>query len=389
MSNLQPSAALPAPGGVVLILPASLTSGPLQRLASGSGAATAFAVDQALRDAPARADIMARLRTLYLAQGGGSIVVSDASVIAWIRRHLEAGGGLAALFAPNVAMVGFPAPLAPQAAAATAAPSGSAAQWSTAQRIAETLRRMPGYLPDALAAEVRALLTPSALAILAVSLAALAVAQAYGVGEVLDAVLVAAAWASAGWTGILGLKDFVAGILAGARAGTSADIDTAAREAAGGLLKLGVAFLSSLLLRAKASAGGGDASETSGTAARPAGDPSPSPKASSRAAPRRVSGARSADPMQAGLAPDRGGLTKAGRALQKHGGREGSVFPKPKGNPDAINEQGAAELRKIVSNPNTVVQPNRHGGMNYIAPDGRGAAFYPDGSFRGFLEPPR
>lgn len=42
----------------------------------------------------------------------------------------------------------------------------------------------------------------------------------------------------------------------------------------------------------------------------------------------------------AGKIPDRENLTKAGRALAKHGGREGSVFPKPLGSPEQINQQG-------------------------------------------------
>jgi filamentous hemagglutinin len=35
-----------------------------------------------------------------------------------------------------------------------------------------------------------------------------------------------------------------------------------------------------------------------------------------------------------------GELSAAGRALQKHGGRDGSAFPSAKGNPAAINDQG-------------------------------------------------
>lgn len=36
--------------------------------------------------------------------------------------------------------------------------------------------------------------------------------------------------------------------------------------------------------------------------------------------------------LKAGQALDRAGFTKAGRALMKHGNREGSIFPKPSGN---------------------------------------------------------
>ena len=44
--------------------------------------------------------------------------------------------------------------------------------------------------------------------------------------------------------------------------------------------------------------------------------------------------------LEAGKQLDRGGLTKAGRALSKHGGRIDSVFPKPVGTPEQINDQG-------------------------------------------------
>ena len=57
---------------------------------------------------------------------------------------------------------------------------------------------------------------------------------------------------------------------------------------------------------------------------------------------------------------DRSGeLTGAGRALQKHGGRDGSAFPAAKGNPDAINEQGQKIVDGILNDPSsTVTQRN-------------------------------
>lgn len=83
-----------------------------------------------------------------------------------------------------------------------------------------------------------------------------------------------------------------------------------------------------------------------------------------------------------------GNLTVAGRALQKHGSREGSAFPVAKGNPAQMNEQGQKILDGIVKAPGATVQEgNRFGGFDVIAPDGRGARFDPQGNFRGFLEP--
>jgi len=83
-----------------------------------------------------------------------------------------------------------------------------------------------------------------------------------------------------------------------------------------------------------------------------------------------------------------GNLTIAGRALQKHGSREGSAFPIAKGTPAQMNEQGQKILDGIVKAPGaTVKDGNRFGGFDVVAPDGRGARFDPQGNFRGFLEP--
>ena len=83
-----------------------------------------------------------------------------------------------------------------------------------------------------------------------------------------------------------------------------------------------------------------------------------------------------------------GNFTIAGRALQKHGSRGGSVYPVAKGTPAQINEQGQKVLDGIVKAPGaSVKEGNRFGGFDIISPDGRGARFDPQGNFRGFLEP--
>ena len=41
---------------------------------------------------------------------------------------------------------------------------------------------------------------------------------------------------------------------------------------------------------------------------------------------------------------DRGGFTKAGRALDKHGGRTNSIFPRASGNPADKSIQGQSHL---------------------------------------------
>jgi hypothetical protein len=91
---------------------------------------------------------------------------------------------------------------------------------------------------------------------------------------------------------------------------------------------------------------------------------------------------------QAGKALDKGGeLTKAGRAAQKHGSRPGSAFPPTKGNPSSLNQQGQHALDDILTSPGQTSKPNRFGGKDIQASDGRGARFDANGNFMGFLEP--
>ena len=91
---------------------------------------------------------------------------------------------------------------------------------------------------------------------------------------------------------------------------------------------------------------------------------------------------------QAGKAVDKGGqLTKAGRSAQKHGSRPDSAFPPVKGNPAEINQQGQHILDDILTSPGQSSKPNRFGGQDIHAPDGRGARFDAKGNLMGFLEP--
>ena len=94
----------------------------------------------------------------------------------------------------------------------------------------------------------------------------------------------------------------------------------------------------------------------------------------------------------AGNVIDRGGFAKAGRNLMKHGYREGSVFPKPLGNPAQINEHGQKVLDKILNHPEKIVKQyinSRYGPVIEIeSPDIGGARFTGDGKeMMGFMEP--
>ena len=98
----------------------------------------------------------------------------------------------------------------------------------------------------------------------------------------------------------------------------------------------------------------------------------------------------------AGTFHDRGGLSKAGRALQKKTNREGSVFPKPKGNIHEVNMKGQQVIDEILNHPNKKVFLKKVETLNYeecidvLLPDGRGARFTKDGKkMVGLLEPRR
>ncbi len=93
--------------------------------------------------------------------------------------------------------------------------------------------------------------------------------------------------------------------------------------------------------------------------------------------------------VEAGKAMDRGGLTKAGRALMKHGYREGSVFPKPVGTTLQINEHGQKILQEIVSDRQAVSYSNKFGGQDIFSSSGRGVRFDDKGNLMGFLQPRR
>jgi hypothetical protein len=94
----------------------------------------------------------------------------------------------------------------------------------------------------------------------------------------------------------------------------------------------------------------------------------------------------------AGTFYDRGGFTKAGRALQKKTDRAGSVFPKPTGTPHEVNLKGQKMLDEILNHPDKVIIKKPHMDFGEVLdiwhPKGHGARFTKDGKIMiGFLEP--
>lgn len=95
---------------------------------------------------------------------------------------------------------------------------------------------------------------------------------------------------------------------------------------------------------------------------------------------------------EAGRVLDRAGFTKAGRNLMKHGYRENSIFPKPTGNADKVNEHGQKILEKILNHPEREVT-HKHSKLlgevvDIHAPGIGGVRYNTSGEFIGFLESP-
>jgi RHS repeat-associated protein len=104
--------------------------------------------------------------------------------------------------------------------------------------------------------------------------------------------------------------------------------------------------------------------------------------------------ANSLDALSAAAgAADRGGLTKAGRALAKHGGRAGSAFAHPGGSAASLNATAQNIVDDILTNPGSTFTARHHGRFGNIVdvvdPSGRGIRYNAKGEFVHFLEPNR
>ena len=92
---------------------------------------------------------------------------------------------------------------------------------------------------------------------------------------------------------------------------------------------------------------------------------------------------------RAAAVPDRNGLTRAGRALDKHGAGQRSSespFPKPRGGPQQKNVDGQFQVEDVLTHPGSVFRQLGRGGLGVRTPDGREIRFDADGRFSGFIE---
>ncbi len=102
-----------------------------------------------------------------------------------------------------------------------------------------------------------------------------------------------------------------------------------------------------------------------------------------------------ADLLTAATAPDRNLLTRAGRALQKHSSRKGSVFTRTGTTLKTLNQEGQAIVVEILGDPRTkfIADVAKENGkiisvIDAIAYDGLGMRFNGNATrFIGFREP--
>lgn len=212
------------------------------RLDGVFGPITQRAVEQFQTGASIRADgVVGKDTWFHLLQSGKAIAVQAPA------RPVQP----VAVAAPPVPRSQKPAPAAGPAPALPAAPAArDIADWPLADKFSEALRRTAPLLPASMQQEFLALLSPASLAIIAGTLVVWAGSHAFGVGQVVDLVLLA------GGAIFLGLAVFdVAGelgdfLLVTSHATESRELDDAAAHLARAIAIIGVAAFVALLAKA-------------------------------------------------------------------------------------------------------------------------------------------
>lgn len=120
------------------------------------------------------------------------------------------------------------------------------------QKVIEAMFRSDLFMPGAVGEQMKQLLTLQNAAILAASVVAWAVSQAFGVGEIFDAIMLVVAAGSIGVTAAWeGGGELVAFMKTAVRARTNADIDRAAHHFARARAILGMSVIEAVLLRGR------------------------------------------------------------------------------------------------------------------------------------------
>lgn len=260
----RPYLELNASQGMLLILPINNDTVLLRRFelfphALVEGRQGARAYDAMLREARSTPSTIARIRRFYDEwRPGLASRIADPALVLRLNQDVHSPL-LATFYFKNSAFLHMamvhrhPASIVPR-------PVGDIGNWSVQQKIVAVFEAMidqhdfqaiAGADWIALQKQLKELLTPINLSVLAIGLAGLAVAQGVpGLDVVIDTLLVGLAWTEAGYAGLLAIRSLIQAVIESCAARTRGQIDAAAKKLASALFQLGVmTFLTVLISR--------------------------------------------------------------------------------------------------------------------------------------------
>lgn len=121
-------------------------------------------------------------------------------------------------------------------------------KWSTHEKLSATINRSLLLLPDQLASELRAFVSPGALVIMSVVLAAWAISHFFGAGELVDLLLLITGGVMMGKAALDVANHLVEFVRLLNGANSESDLDAAARELAAAVIKGGVQVVMTILM---------------------------------------------------------------------------------------------------------------------------------------------
>jgi hypothetical protein len=125
---------------------------------------------------------------------------------------------------------------------------------SSNEKVAEVIRRSLPRLPAEARNQVLALVQPDSIAIVSATLLVWGGSHLFGIGEIVDIILLIAGFGLLGTSVVAGASELSSFVTVTVRARTDADLDRAAAHFARAVSILGVAVTSTLLMRKSASA---------------------------------------------------------------------------------------------------------------------------------------
>jgi len=239
-------AALRRPGEVMLVGPWYAFDRVSSRLLMTDAAELRAAMYPYVRDDANRMRLLTMYRRIMCTSSAGW-QQSPAQVVEHVA-GLARMQAVAAMVVPEAASdSGNSVPAA--AAAQLQIPAGPVEQWPMAARFRYVLERARRYMSPAMAEEFDKLISPAAIGTVVGVLVVWAASHAFGVGEVVDVILIVVGYALAGWAifdAVGHIVDFIT-LTTGAK--NPEDLDRAARALADAAAAVGVGVLIAILTR--------------------------------------------------------------------------------------------------------------------------------------------